>query len=104
VLIFQLVCRACLFFHDTTLLDRGTGSNDNYHQISAKPVSGRSEIFVCDHVLAFVMLIFIAFGRLSFLSCVPSITRRNSRRNSGSPDPAIQRRNCGDGCWAAVYS
>ena len=62
VLIFQLVCRASLFFHDTTLLDRGTGSNDNYHQISAKPVSGRSEIFVCDHVLAFVMLIFIRCG------------------------------------------
>jgi hypothetical protein len=46
----------------TTLLSRAIGSNDIYHPISATPISGRSDIFVRDHVLAFVMSIFIRFG------------------------------------------
>jgi hypothetical protein len=34
-LIFQLICRACLFFHDTTFRRRANGRDDNDHQISA---------------------------------------------------------------------
>jgi hypothetical protein len=82
-----------LFFHDTTLLSRRTGSNDNYHHIAATPISGKVRHFrvrlrtrVCDVDL------YPLRRRLSFLSCMRSITRRNSRRNSGSSDPAIQKR------------
>src|SRR6266480_1680029 len=32
MLIFQLICRACLFFHDTTLRRHVTGRDDNDHQ------------------------------------------------------------------------
>src|SRR5438046_2379140 len=55
VLIFCLIRRVCSFIHDTTLLGLKAGSNDIYHQISATPVSGRSDILMRDHVLAFVM-------------------------------------------------
>ena len=41
VLIFWLICRACLFFHDPTLLSRTVGRDDNDHQISAMPISGK---------------------------------------------------------------
>jgi hypothetical protein len=56
-LIFWLICRACLFFHDPTLLRLAVGRHDNDHQISATPISERSDIFVRDHALAFVMAI-----------------------------------------------
>jgi len=51
-----------LFFHGTDSLEVAIVSNDIYHRISATAVSGRSDIFVRDHVLAFVMSIFIGFG------------------------------------------
>jgi hypothetical protein len=35
VLIFQLICCACLFFHDATFRRRANGRDDNDHQISA---------------------------------------------------------------------
>ena len=94
VLIFWLICCACLFFHDTTFQRHVNGRDDNDHQISAtygvrkvRHFRARSRGRVCD-------VDFIRFGEgFRFLSCVGCITRRNSRRNSGSPDPAIQRRN-----------
>jgi hypothetical protein len=61
-----LICRACLFFHDPTLLSRTVGRDDNDHQISATPISGRSDIFVRDHALAFVMAIVTASAKASF--------------------------------------
>src|SRR6266487_109189 len=41
VLIFWLICRACLFFHDPTFLSRTVGRDDNDDQISAMPISGK---------------------------------------------------------------
>jgi hypothetical protein len=61
VLVLWLICRACLFFHDTTLLNLKTGSNDIYHQISATPVSEKVTSFAHEHMLAFVMSISIRF-------------------------------------------
>jgi hypothetical protein len=60
-LVLWLICRACLFFHDTTLLNLKTGSNDIYHQISATPVSEKVTSFAHEHMLAFVMSISIRF-------------------------------------------
>jgi hypothetical protein len=57
MLIFWLICRACLFFHDSTLSSRAIGRDDNDHQISATPISERSNTLADDHALAFVMAI-----------------------------------------------
>ena len=71
VLVLWLIRRVCSFIHDTTLLSLKAGSNDIYHQISATAVSGRSDIFMRDRVLAFVMWIFIRLreGLRFYLVC-----------------------------------
>src|SRR5205814_5684746 len=71
VLVLWLICPACLFFHGTESLEVAIVSNDIYHRISATAVSGMSDIFVRDHVLAFVMWIFIRLreGLRFYLVC-----------------------------------